>query len=220
MPALAERGFAHHPGAAVTALAELHSTLAHVPIERAGARLRGICGLGELLHHEGIVGAIAASHLGPSAQPVRALLFDKSDASNWSLGWHQDRTIAVAERREAEGFGPWTLKAGMVHVEPPPTLQAMMVTLRVHLDPVDEANAPLLVAPGSHRLGRVPQADIAGVVKRYGTATCTAEAGDVWAYSTPILHASDAAERPRRRRVLQIDYAATELPGGMRWLGI
>jgi len=38
-------------------------------------------------------------------------------------------------------------------VEPPPALQAMMITLRVHLDRVDEANAPLLVAPGSQGVG-------------------------------------------------------------------
>jgi ectoine hydroxylase-related dioxygenase (phytanoyl-CoA dioxygenase family) len=173
-----------------------------------------------LLEHRGIIGAVAANYLGAAARPVRSLLFDKSGTSNWSLGWHQDRTIAVAERRNVDGFGPWTVKAGMIHVEPPAPLQAAMITLRVHLDPVDACNAPLLVAPGSHRLGRVPEADIAAVVQRCGAATCTAEAGDVWTYSTPILHASDAAARPRHRRVLQIDYAANELPGGLRWLGI
>ena len=30
-----------------------------------------------------------------------------------------------------------------------------MVTLRVHLDPVPATNAPLLIAPGSHKLGRI-----------------------------------------------------------------
>lgn len=214
-----ERGFEHHPDAAASVLSALRSILATIPIERAGVRLHGVSGLRPLLDSDGAIGAIAASHLGRAARPVRALLFDKSDASNWSLGWHQDRTIAVAERREVEGFGPWTVKAGMVHVEPPPALQAMMVTLRVHLDPVDEANAPLLVAPGSHRLGRIPQADIASIVRLCGTVMCTAEAGDVWAYSAPILHASDAAAWPRRRRVLQVDYAAFDLPAGLQWLG-
>jgi len=216
----AERGLEHHPGAAAPVLPELLSALAGLPIERAGTRLRGVSGFGELLEGGGVIGAVAANYLGDSARPVRALLFDKSDASNWSLGWHQDRTIAVVERRDVDGFGPWTVKAGMVHVEPPAALQAPMITLRIHLDPVDESNAPLLVAPGSHRLGRIPQADIAAVVQRCGTATCTAEAGDVWAYATPILHASNEAVQPRRRRVLQIDYAADELPGGLRWLGI
>lgn len=217
---LGQRGFEHHPGAATAVLADLRSILANIPADRAGVRLHGVSGLGELLRRTGVIGSVAASHVGDAARPVRALLFDKSDASNWSLSWHQDRTIAVAERREVAGFGPWTVKAGMVHVEPPPALQAAMVTLRIHLDPVDDANAPLLVAPGSHWLGRIAQADIASVVQGCGIASCAAATGDIWAYATPILHASEAATRPRRRRVLQVDYAAESLPGDLQWLGL
>jgi hypothetical protein len=216
----AERGFEHHPGAAASVLSELLSILADVPVERAGTRLYGKGGFGELLECRGVIGGIASNYLGAAARPVRALLFEKSDAINWALGWHQDRTIAVAERRDVDGFGPWTIKYGIVQDEPPTAVQTPMITLRIHLDPVDASNAPLLVAPGSHRLGRIPQPDVAAVVRRCGTATCTAEAGDVWAYATLILHASDASAWPRHRRVLQIDYAADELPGGLRWLGI
>lgn len=53
-----------------------------------------------------------------------------------------------------------------------------------------------------------------------GQFACLAAAGDMWAYATPILHASSAATQPRRRRVLQVDYAAIDLPGGLEWLGI
>jgi len=81
-------------------------------------------------------------------------------------------------------------------------------------------NAPLLVAPGSHKRGRIPTADIPDVVRQCGVITCLAEAGDVWLYATPILHASDAAVEPLHRRVLQVDYAADWLPGGLEWLGI
>jgi ectoine hydroxylase-related dioxygenase (phytanoyl-CoA dioxygenase family) len=151
---------------------------------------------------------------------VRAILFDKTATTNWSLGWHQDRTIVVAERREVPGFGPWTVKAGLLHVAPPFELLSRMVTLRVHLDPVAQDNAPLLIAPGSHRFGRVLESEIDSVVARCGVATCLAGAGDVWLYATPILHASDAASAPGRRRVLQIDYAAEALPGGLAWCGI
>jgi hypothetical protein len=49
---------------------------------------------------------------------------------------------------------------------------------------------------------------------------CLAEAGDVWLYATPILHASEAAVEARHRRVLQVDFAVGELPGGLKWLGI
>ena len=56
--------------------------------------------------------------IGQGVRPVRAILFDKQDGGNWALGWHQDRTIEVVERREVPGFGPWTVKQGRVHVAP------------------------------------------------------------------------------------------------------
>ena len=56
---------------------------------------------------------IAVEALGVDARPVRVVLFDKSEEANWSTGWHQDRTIAVRERREAEGYGPWSVKGGV-----------------------------------------------------------------------------------------------------------
>lgn len=95
-----------------------------------------------------------------------------------------------------------------------------MVTLRIHLDDVSPENAPLLVAPGSHRLGRVTEDDLDEAVRQCGTYACTAQAGDIWVYSTPILHASERALRPARRRVLQVDYSAADLPAGLEWAGV
>jgi ectoine hydroxylase-related dioxygenase (phytanoyl-CoA dioxygenase family) len=97
---------------------------------------------------------------------------------------------------------------------------ASMVTLRVHLDDCDDDNAPLLIAPGSHLLGRVLADAAADVARNIGPVACRAKAGDVWLYATPILHASERARAPRRRRVLQVDYAATKLPDGLEWLGV
>ena len=200
-------------------LNEVRAVLAAVPPGRAGVRLHGVAGLRPLLALSGPVGAVAAVMLGPVARPVRAILFDKTAVANWALPWRQDRIIAVQARIETPGYGPWTRKGGQLHVAPPAALQANMATLRLHLDPVPPGNAPLLVAPGSHRLGRVPEAEVPAVVRQCGTATCLAEAGDVWLYATPILHVSAAAVTPGRRRVLQADYASADLPGGLRWLG-
>lgn len=190
------------------------------PQGRAGVRLSGLGRIDPLLAGDGPVGRIARAALGCDARPVRAVLFDKSAAANWSLAWHQDRTICVRARREVTGFGPWTVKAGLLHVAPPMALLERMVTIRVHLDPVPADNAPLLVAPGSHRLGLIAEAEVGDVVARCGSWACLAEAGDIWAYATPILHASAAASRPARRRVLQLDFAAEDLPGGLAWLGL
>ena len=71
-----------------------------------------------------------------------------------------------------------------------------------------------------HRLGLVPERDIASVLARCGTAVCLAERGHVWLYSTPVLHASDSVLIPCHRRVLQIDFAATDLPNGLEWVAI
>ena len=191
-----------------------------LPKDEAGVRLHGIKALEPLLASDGCMGAVAGTVLGTEARPVRAILFNKSPESNWSLTWHQDRTICVQEKREAPGFGPWTVKSGMIHVAPPFDLLTRMVTARAHLDDVPATNAPLLVAPGSHTYGRIAVSDVDEVVSRCGTVACTADAGDLWLYATPILHASEAASTPTSRRVLQVDFAAEELPYGLDWLGV
>lgn len=201
-------------------LAALEQVLAGQPRDVAGVRLFGVVGLPGFLATHGPIGSIAARSLGENARPVRAILFDKTASANWSLAWHQDRVVAVRDRKEVEGFGPWTRKHGALHVAPPFDLLASMLTLRVHLDPAPPTNAPLLIAPGSHHFGRIPEADIPEVVSRCGVAMCLAEAGDVWAYATPILHASDRASAAIHRRVLQVDYAVGDLPGGLQWLGV
>jgi hypothetical protein len=192
----------------------------HLKPGQAGARLYGVSALQPFLTLPGAIAMPAAAALGESVRPVRAILFDKTPTTNWSVAWHQDRTIAVAKRIEVEGFGPWTHKGGMLHVAPPFDVLARMVTLRVHLDPVPATNSPLLIAPGSHRAGRIPAADVLAVVQRCGIAACLADAGDIWLYATSILHASEAAQLPSHRRVLQVDFAADALPGGLEWLGI
>jgi hypothetical protein len=198
----------------------LEAALSTLPQDEGGLRLHGIEALAPLLASDGCLGTVAASVLGSSSKPVRAILFNKSPETNWSLGWHQDRTICVREKRDARGFGPWTVKRGMIHVAPLFDLLTRMVTLRAHLDDVPATNAPLLIAPGSHRHGRVSVEDVEKVIELCGTASCVAEAGDVWLYATPILHASETALMPTSRRALQVDFAAEDLPFGLEWLGV
>jgi hypothetical protein len=201
-------------------LRNIENAIAELPPDQAGIRLHGVPMLSPYLEASGPVGRIAAKILGAKCRPVRALLFDKTPATNWALGWHQDRTIVVKERVDVRGFGPWTVKQSLIHVEPPFELFARMVTVRLHLDHVSATNAPLLIAPGSHKLGRIPTIEVSDVVKGCGKTACLANRGDVWLYATPILHASEAAAEPGHRRVLQLDYAEGELPEGLRWLGV
>lgn len=203
-----------------TQLSTLECILAVQPRDQVGVRLSAIPELGPFLISAGPVGRIPASVQGVGCFPVRALLFDKSAEQNWSLAWHQDRTIVVKQRLDVSGFGPWSIKSGMIHVEPPFNLLARMLTLRVHLDSVPVTNAPLLIAPGSQKRGRVPTPETTGVVRECGVISCLADPGDIWLYSTPILHGSDAAVVPTHRRVLQVDYSAEQLPSGLEWLGV
>lgn len=201
-------------------LAELETALLNVPEHLAGVRIAGNADLSRLLQASGAIGRVASKAFDADAFPVRAVLFDKGPGNNWSLAWHQDRTIVVNERRETPGFGPWSLKAGLQHVAPPFEILETMKTVRVHLDPVDEDNAPLMIIPTSHERGRLSEAEVAKVARDGPTQSCLAERGDIWVYSTPIVHGSKLAARPRRRRVLQVDYSAAQLPGGLEWLGV
>lgn len=217
---LARDGAEHFPGAASASLLDICAALRELPAPRAGVRIHNIKALRPILDSKGPIGMLAAAFLGQGCRPVRAILFDKTAETNWSLAWHQDRTICVRQRVEVEGYGPWTLKGGMQHVAPPFELLAQMLTFRVHLDDVSADNSPLLIAPGSHLAGRVPIEDYDEVVARCGIYACLASAGDIWVYATPILHASEASNRDGHRRVLQIDYSADELAGGLEWLGV
>jgi len=217
---LAKDGAEHFHAAALAALSEIRAALQGLPAQQAGVRIHGIKPLTPILAADGSIGSLASGFLGSGCRPVRAILFDKNAKTNWSLAWHQDRTICVKQRIEVEGYGSWTRKGGMQHVAPPFDLLARMVTLRVHLDDVPTGNSPLLIAPGSHKVGRVPIGAYEEVVRQCGTYSCLADAGDVWVYSTPILHASEAASAIRHRRVLQVDYSADELGGGLEWLGV
>ena len=92
---------------------------------------------------------IVEAVLGPHAKAVRGTLFDKTSAANWKVPWHQDVTIAVSAPVDVEGYGPWSKKAGITHVQPPAEILERMVSVRIHLDDCPEANGALKVVPGS-----------------------------------------------------------------------
>jgi ectoine hydroxylase-related dioxygenase (phytanoyl-CoA dioxygenase family) len=155
--------------------------------------------------------------LGPEARIVRGLLFDKTPAANWKVPWHQDLTVAVSERREAEGYGPWSVKAGIPHVRPPVSVLEGMLSLRVHLDDTDEANGALKVLPGSHRHGRLSLTEIDEWRETRSPVVCEVSQGGAMVMRPLLLHASSAAQSPRHRRVLHLEFAAGPLPGGLEW---
>ncbi|MBO0764635.1 MAG: phytanoyl-CoA dioxygenase family protein [Hyphomicrobiaceae bacterium] len=160
---------------------------------------------------------IAAGLMGAPARAVRVLYFDKRPDANWAVPWHQDRTIAVADRVEMPGFGPWSMKAGVYHVEPPEEILRNIISLRLHLDDCGLDNGPLLALRGSFRLGRVPVLQVQRHVENGPIRVCCARVGDVVAMRGLTIHASQRASRPGHRRVLHVDFSCAELPGSLRW---
>ena len=160
---------------------------------------------------------LAEMVVGVNCRAVRATLFDKRPEANWKVPWHQDLTIAVEQRVDVEGFGPWTEKAGVQHVQPPVELLGGMLAIRVHLDDCSEANGALRVLPGSHLHGRLTDGAIRQWRQTFAAFSCEVGTGGVVAMRPLLLHSSPASAHPLRRRVIHLELAARELPGGLRW---
>ena len=92
-----------------------------------------------------------------------------------------------------------------------------MVTLRIHLDDCDEDNGPLEVLPGTHTSGRLSREAIARHVELATPMLCLCARGDILALRPLLVHRSQKAKAPRRRRVLHLEYAAAMLAPGLSW---
>jgi ectoine hydroxylase-related dioxygenase (phytanoyl-CoA dioxygenase family) len=154
--------------------------------------------------------------LGDACFAARAIFFDKTPDANWKLGWHQDSVISVRERIEVPGFVGWSQKAGVRQVQPPAEVLANMLAIRVHLDESHADNGPLRVLPGSHKFGWLDD-EIDAWKRNVAEIVCQVSAGGVVAMRPLLIHASSASVEPTHRRVIHIEFAAEELPGGLEW---
>lgn len=155
--------------------------------------------------------------LGSKYFVVRSLLFDKIPEANWKVGWHQDRTIAVRKRIVVPGFGPWSTKAGIQHVQAPVKVLENILALRIHLDDCGSENGPLRILPGSHRSGILPDDDINHWSSTVSPIICTLQSGGILALRPLLIHASSPAQFPAHRRVIHLELASDKLPGGLEW---
>ncbi len=155
--------------------------------------------------------------LAPAAMPVRTVAFNKSESANWGVPWHQDRVIAVAEKVDVAEYSNWTNKSGTWHCEPPQSILDEMLFVRVHLDDTDKFNGAMEIAVGSHSVGIVPAAKAEEIANTHQIETCVAKRGDVLVLKMLTLHASKPAQVPSGRRVLRIDFSASQLPPPLSW---
>ena len=152
-------------------------------------------------------------YVGRSAGLVRILFFDKPPGSSWSLSLHRDKTIAVSEHHEPSApFDKPTRKAGVPHVEATQQLLSQMLTLRLHLDPMNVENGALFVVPRSHR-----ELD---ATSTESTTDVHCDAGDLFVMRPLLLHGSRASspDTSLHRRVVHLEIAPNEeLPAPYRW---
>ena len=174
---------------------------------RAGVRhLLRIPAVRELASNERLL-RLAREFIGSEPLPFRATLFDKSPTANWLVAWHQDTIVPLRRRVDSEGWGPCTIKAGVIHARAPASALAKIVSLRVHLDDSTPKNGPLRVLPGTHGLGVLTTKEIEQLAKNITPVRCLASRGDVIVMRPLTIHASSKAEAASPRRVIQIDYA-------------
>jgi ectoine hydroxylase-related dioxygenase (phytanoyl-CoA dioxygenase family) len=193
------------------------STVVGEASARGGTRhLLDIPVVQELARSESVRSA-AKSALGECCFAVRGILFDKTPVANWKVTWHQDLTIAVRERLETHGFGPWSVKEGVPHVQPPVEILERMVAVRVHLDDCGIENGPVRVLPRSHTVGRLSAEDIDLWKKEHTSVDCTASRGGILAFFPLLLHSSSPSIRPEHRRVIHLEFAAAALPHSLEW---
>jgi ectoine hydroxylase-related dioxygenase (phytanoyl-CoA dioxygenase family) len=162
------------------------------------------------------VRTLAEAILGGNCFAVKATFFNKTQEANWKVVWHQDLTIMVRERREAAGFGPWTIKAGIHHVQPPVGILNHILAIRLHLDESGPDNGPLRVIPGSHKQGRLSAVMVAESQKEK-SVVCTVPRGGALLMRPLLLHASSACVESKPRRVVHLEFAADDLPDGLEW---
>ena len=220
-----DRGFAVIPSFALPQVVEDLTREISALVASNGERLSPH-GVRNLAAHAPSVGQLASSPqvqelvggiLGGAHRLVRSILFDKVPGANWNVAWHQDLTIAVVERREVDGFGPWSVKEGVVSVQPPAAILESMITLRLHLDDCGIDNGPVRVIPGSHRFGRLDPAHIDDLVSSATPVQCVGNRGSALLMRPLLLHASSKASTPTHRRVVHLDFAGCDLPAGLNW---
>jgi len=205
--------------------AAVHSCLDDETVEQLGSHLSNTSyGMRNLLAvplvrelaASASVRILAETVIGKNCFAVKGTFFNKTQESNWKVAWHQDLTIMVQERHEVHGFGTWTIKAGIPHVQPPAEILSHIIAIRLHLDESGPDNGPLRVIPGSHHEGRLSSEEIAKWQKS-NSVVCTVPRGGALLIRPLLLHASSACVVSRPRRVIHLEFSSDELPDGLQW---
>jgi ectoine hydroxylase-related dioxygenase (phytanoyl-CoA dioxygenase family) len=170
----------------------------------------------QLCRHPGLASTIREL-LGPGAFAFKATLFDNTPQANWKVAWHQDLSIPVYGTSRPDDWKAWSVKAQVLHAQPPAELLTRIVAVRVHLDSCGEDSGALRIIPGSHRAGRLDAEQTEHWKACRAPLSCGMRAGGLMLMNPLLLHASSACESPTHRRVVHLEFASENLPAGLDW---
>ena len=171
------------------------------------------------LSKEGPIATIVHALLGAAPIPFSAFFLDKTLDGNWVMPWHQNLRIPVEEPPPDVPLKVLR-EHGVPHVIPDRELLDGVLIARVSLDDHHAENGALEVVPGSHDDGILTDARVAAVGDAGPGQVCFAPAGTVVFFRALLVHRSLRSTSTDRRRVLQLEFSANELPFGLRWYGL
>lgn len=144
--------------------------------------------------------------MGFDPNPVRAVLFDKSASQNWSLPWHQDRVVVMADRTDDPAYSNWSRKGESWHCEPPISTLEGVSFAYIALDSIASGAGGLEIAEKTHNHGRILAPDIDNYISKSTIAAPTMNAGEALFVHTLSLHRSASLSGSQRRRALRLDF--------------
>lgn len=148
---------------------------------------------------------------------IKAIFFNKNQNNNWSVPWHQDKTIGVKKKVVLPGYQNWTVKQGVTHVQPPAEILNSIITIRIALEDSDRHNGALNIIPRSHKLGILDKKAIDRFAQTESDLYCSMKAGDILVMRPLILHSSPKSTSDRERGTIHLEYSNAKLPSGLSW---
>ena len=189
---------------------DLTAAIEHAPLHRSRAGMRNVLQIEAVrrLALDRSILKLARTVLGEQALPFRATLFDKSPDSNWLVVWHQDTALPLCARKDVAGWGPWSVKEGVVCAHAPAAALDQVLAIRIHLDESTTENGPLRVLPGTHKSGVLSDDAIRALSLDVTEALCQVPLGGLLLMKPLLVHASSKVLHSKRRRVLHIEYCS------------
>ena len=189
----------------------LADSLQRSTIRRSRAGMRNALQIDSVrtLANDPVLLSLARDVLGHGAVAFRATLFDKSPRSNWLVVWHQDTALPLQERRDTPGWGPWSVKEGVICAHAPASALEQILAIRVHMDDSNANNGPLRVLPQTHAMGVLTDDEIHDLANKVSPVECRIPSGGVLLMKPLLVHSSSKTKSPNvSRRVLHIEYSA------------